>query len=273
MLNANPFYFSLLRKYTSMFGSLFDNIQIQRKDDNDSTKDQLLTVPLVYSPKEKALARYISDPEANRDFAIIAPMISFELLAVQYDTQRALNKYNKVNWFDKDRNSKRQYTPVPYNLKFRLNVYIKNMEDGNKIVEQILPYFTPNLNLTAVLVEELGEAVDIPITLDSVSMDDVYDGDFRQRKIFTWTLMFTMRGYFYGPIKEAKLIRFANASIYISTSKTKNLQDESKFTVKILDTPGMTPNGQPTTHSSESISPLLINIDDDWGYCIDITEF
>lgn len=272
MLTSVPFYHSLIRKYTTLFGTIFSDIKIIRQDDNDPTKNQTLKIPLYYSAKEKVLARSQQAPGTlDRDFAVILPMIAFELMEMHYDSSRSLSKYNKVVWQDPNSNTKQQYTPVPYEFTFRVNVYIKNTEDGTKIIEQILPYFTPNLNLTAILIEELNEPVDLPITLQSIQLEDLYDGDFKQRKMFVWNLMFSLKGYLYGPIKEAKLIKFANASIYTATSN--NLTQNAKLTVKILDTPGLTANGIPTTNPQESISPLLININDDYGFCVQVEEY
>ena len=46
-----------------------------------------------------------------------------------------------------------QYMPVPYNLDFELYILAKNQDDGLQIVEQILPYFQPEYNVTITPVE------------------------------------------------------------------------------------------------------------------------
>ena len=175
MLGAT-FYHSLIRKYTTMVGTLFNDIKIERESESDPTNNQLIQVPLVYSPKEKVLARYNQDPNIDREFSVILPMISFELLDVRYDVERKTNQLNKIVALDATNPNKKkyQYNKVPYNFKFRVSVYVKNTEDGTRIVEQILPYFSPDISLTAELVPEMNIVLDIPIVLDGIELYDLY---------------------------------------------------------------------------------------------------
>ena len=56
-------------------------------------------------------------------------------------------------------------------MSFDLSVMTLLNDDALQIMEQILPYFQPNFNLTIDLVESIGKKENIPITLDSVSFD------------------------------------------------------------------------------------------------------
>ena len=50
------FYHNSLRKIVVAFGTIFNNIQIHRKDSNGKVV-QSIKVPLAYSPKEKFITR------------------------------------------------------------------------------------------------------------------------------------------------------------------------------------------------------------------------
>ena len=92
-------------------------------------------------------------------------------------------------------------------------VYAKNQEDALQIVEQILPFFNPDLNVTINTVPEMAVSDDIPIILDSVSYEDDYEGDLETRRAIIWTLSFTVKMNFYGPITRGGLIKKVNINM------------------------------------------------------------
>jgi len=99
------------------------------------------------------------------------------------------------------------FTPVPYNFEIDLSVMVLNSDDGTQILEQILPYFTPEFQVTMNEMKTMGVKRDIPIVLNSLSSEDDYEGDFLTRRSLTHTLSFTVQGYLYGPIADQGIIR------------------------------------------------------------------
>jgi hypothetical protein len=256
-----------------MFGRIFSHIQITRTLSDDRT--QLITVPLTYAAKEKMMTRMISDPAIDRQTAIILPVMSFEMTGLKYDGNRKLptvNRYAVIDTTDKNK-LQYQYNPVPYNLDMKLYVYVKNNEDGTKIVEQILPFFTPDWTLTANLVPELNIKPDIPIILNNVSFDDTYSGDFKERRAIIWTLDFTLKGYFYGPVRKSAIIKFANTNFYIPTTNTAaqgvGITDPAE---RLTIQPGLTVDGEPTSNASLTVPYADIEVDDDYGFVEVITN-
>ena len=133
---GTPFYFSLIRKYVILVGTLFNNIRIT-KDNAAGTQISLIKVPITYAPKDKMLARVIQDTALDRQTATIPlPAISFEMGKMQYDAERKLPTINRVSVKDSTSSNKLkyQYNPVPYNINFQVNIYAKNAEDGTKII-------------------------------------------------------------------------------------------------------------------------------------------
>jgi hypothetical protein len=272
---GHTFYFSTIRKYVTLFGTLFNDIHITRTDANNNTV-ALIKVPLAYAPKEKVLARVDADPNIDRQAAIILPRMSFEMLDMRYDTSRKLNTIGRTVKKDPDSTSKLkyQYNPVPYNISFRLYVYVKNAEDGTKIIEQILPFFTPDWTTTVQLIPEMGINMDIPVVLDNINIEDSYEGNFEKRRALIWTLDFTLKGYIYGPVKKSGVIKFANTNFYIPPNVEDGyLQDAvgvTNVSERITIRPGLTANGTPTSNVSQSVSLSEIEVDDDFGYCVSI---
>jgi len=99
------------------------------------------------------------------------------------------------------------YTPVPYNFDIDLAIMVLNQDDGSQILEQILPYFTPEFQVTMNEMKTLGIKRDIPIVYNSMSTTDDYEGDFLTRRSLVHTLSFTVQGYLYGPTKDQGIIR------------------------------------------------------------------
>jgi len=199
------FYHQTSRKMVVAFGSLFNTIEVRRTNSAGSVIDTI-KVPLSYGPKEKFLTRISADPNLNPSIALTVPRMGFELTAMTYDGVRKLNTMGR-NVAAGTTGLKKQFNPVPYNWDFSLYVYVKNAEDGTQILEQILPFFTPEFTVTMNLVSSMSEKRDIPLVLNSVTSEDTYEGDFASRRSIIWTLSFLMKGFLYPNVADnAKVI-------------------------------------------------------------------
>ena len=223
MMFGHDFYHSVLRKYVIMFGNIFNEIQVDRFD-SSGNKIQTLNVPLEYSPKQKSIQRVTADPTLNRDIAATMPRLGFEMTGLTYAGSRKLNSSTKiVRGVDNGgKDFGYVYTPVPYDMSFSLYVFVKNAEDGTQIIEQILPFFTPDYTVTIKALPELNINLDIPIELTSVTTDDSYEGDFdASRRVLTWQLDFTVKGYLFGPVNRQKYIINASIAQYADIDATQ----------------------------------------------------
>jgi hypothetical protein len=199
------FYHQISRKMVVAFGSLFNTIEVRRTNSAGSVVDTI-KVPLSYGPREKFLTRISADPNLNPSIALTVPRMGFELTSMTYDGVRKLNTMGR-NVKKGTTGLKKQFNPVPYNWDFSLYVYVKNAEDGTQILEQILPFFTPEFTVTMNLVSSMSEKRDIPLVLNSVTSEDTYEGDFASRRSIIWTLSFLMKGFLYPNVADnAKII-------------------------------------------------------------------
>jgi hypothetical protein len=232
------FYHQLTRKYIILFGNLFNNITIKRVDKDDNTEIERLKVPIVYGSKEKYFVRLKEDSDLNLPTQVLLPRMSFELLGINYDETRKQNSLLPVARANTASRASMQYMGVPYDLEFELEIYTRSVDDGTHIVEQILPSFNPDYTLTINAVPEVGLTKDIPIILKSVSHSVEHDGNYDAVRYVTWTLTFTMKAYYFGPVSTPKIIRkiFANIfndpalqSGYIVRLNTGNVANNSTF--------------------------------------------
>jgi len=199
------FYHQTSRKMVVGFGTLFNTLEVQRTDSSGDVTE-VIKIPLSYGPKDKMLTRISADPNLNPKVALTVPRMGFELTSMTYDSVRKLNTMNR-NVAKGTTGLKKQFSPVPYNWEFSLYIFVKNAEDGTQILEQILPFFTPEFTVSMTLISSMSVKHDIPLVLNSVTSEDTYEGDFATRRSIIWTLSFTMKGYLYPNIVDnAKVI-------------------------------------------------------------------
>ena len=291
------FYHEIIRKTIVGFGTLFNNIELRRTDSAGNVV-QTVKVPLSYGPREKFLARLDAEPtlDGRSETQITLPRIAFEMQGITYDPSRKLGPIQICTTPKTDTTDAvyKQYSPVPYNLDFELNIISKNNNDSVQVLEQILPYFQPMFNISIKLVEQTKEVKDIPIILNNVTMQDDYEGDFVKRRSLIHTLTFTAKTYLYGPVATTDVIRTVNVDIgaainagarYVRYSATpKALEDYnsdgssipfgafniSSNTITLANHGFVTgdfvtyrsdPNGQPTGGLTDSKEYYIIKID------------
>jgi len=241
MLSNPPFYHQLTRKAVVLFGRLFDDITLVRKNDQTGEETNRFLVPIVYSPKEKMVTRIFSDPDLLRQVQTILPRMAFEITGITYDATRKQNSLLKAARSNTTTHVSASYMGVPYDINFQLNIYARNIDDGTQIVEQILPFFNPDFTVSTNMIPDLGALKDVPIILNNVSNDIQYEGDFDSVRYVNWTLNFTMKMYYYGPISYPKIIRTVYTNIYNDPSLqtgyiTRINTSNTSGTFKINDT-------------------------------------
>ncbi len=247
------FYNEIFRKTIIAFGTLFNDISI--KQDSSVVK-----VPLAYGPTQKFLARLEQAPNLSQKVAISLPRMSFEFTGLTYDPSRKVTTTQQITVKDPDNgtNIKKAYMPVPYNMQFELAIMCKLNDDALQIVEQILPYFQPQYNLTIKLVESIKEKRDVPIVLENVTMQDDYEGDFTSRRVLLYTLRFTAKTYLFGPVTSATSDIIKKASVRYLAGGSKSTERDITYSVTPRATKDYT--GDVVTNLAEDIDAVALTI-------------
>ena len=260
------FYNEILRRTIIGFGTLFNNLTIKATNASDSVVS-VTKVPLAYGPTQKFLARLEQQADLNRSTAMTLPRMSFEFTGLTYDPSRKVT--TTQTFVVKDPNTgeetKKGFMPVPYNMQFELAIMCKLNDDALQIVEQILPYFQPAYNLTVELVEGIKEKRDVPVVLENITMQDDYDGDFKERRVLLYTLRFTAKTYMYGPVSSATrdIIKVAKVS-YISGDSRSTTRDIS-YTVTPRAIKDYTGEVATTITDDITITTKVIEVEDASG--------
>jgi len=212
--NAN-FYNRTIRKIVVAFGTVFNDIYVVRYTKDGVTAKETIKVPLNWGAKEKYITRITSDPSLTKSIATTVPRISFEMTGMSYDSSRKLPTTVRNFSANNATTVNAQYVPVPYNFDFSLSIYVRNTEDGTQILEQILPFFTPDFSVTVDFIPLMDPKYDMPIILNSVSNETTYEGDMMETRLIIWNLEFTAKSHIWPPVKTGKIINTANTNLYI----------------------------------------------------------
>ena len=245
------FYNKNIRNVVILFGTVFNDIIVRRVTSAGATQEEF-RVPIAYGPSEKFLVRLREATDISKGkVGLTLPRMSFEFTSIVYDPARKLQttkRYKKIKSGD---NTKLTtiYNPVPYNFDFTLSVMVKNSDDGTQILEQILPYFTPEYQVTMNEMSTMGIKRDIPIIFTGLSTEDSYEGDFLTRRALIHTLTFTVQAFLYGPTSDVGVIREVDVNKFDGLTST-------------------------TSASNTDIKPdpLSSDADDDYGYTTTLTE-
>jgi hypothetical protein len=200
MLGNAHFYNRTIRKVVVAFGTLFNDIYLQRYNKSGATSYEKFKVPLSYGSKEKYITKITQDPTFTRSINTVVPRISFEMTGISYDSGRkqisTLQNFNQTT-----SGIKSQYVPVPYDFNFSMSIYVRNTEDGTQIIEQILPFFSPDFTVSVNFINEMGKKYDMPVILNSVNTTTDYEGDFSTTRLILWDLEFTVKAFIWPPVK------------------------------------------------------------------------
>jgi len=203
------FYHATMRKSVAVFGTMFNNISVIRKDGSGGVLNQI-KVPLAYGPKQKFLSRIDQHTMSDASMALRLPRMSFEITQLELDLNKKENKQNKITAPNSADKSKKQQIQMqtPYNIGMQLNILVKNQDDGLQILEQILPYFQPDYTVTIKPIDGWADyKQDVPIVLNTVGVLDEYEGDYTSRRVLTYTLDFTMKMTFYSGVGTQSIIK------------------------------------------------------------------
>jgi hypothetical protein len=250
MLGNAHFYNRTIRKIVVAFGTLFNDIYMIRYNKAQTTEYERIKVPLAYAPKEKFIQFITSDPTQTKSINVKLPRIGFEMDGITYDPSRKQMSTMQNFSLAANKTLNTQYTPVPYNFDFTLSIYVRNTEDGAQILEQILPFFTPDFTVTVDLIPSMNQKYDMPIILNSVSPEVDYEGDGMTTRTIVWTLTFTVKSWIFPPVKTGgDIIKSANTNFLIDNS----LDGQQKVYVDFA-------NGHGILKQSETIRVVNKNI-------------
>lgn len=270
MLGNDYFGFNILRKLDVTLGTLINDIKVQRFDAN-GTPQELIRVPVEWSAKPKTLQRAVGDPEIDKKTAMVLPRLGYYRTDMHYDSNRAQRPSRRFFVSVDSANTgklREQLNPVPWDIEYSVWWGAEYQSDGNKIAEQIIPFFKPQFPTTIELIP--GETTfDIPWIMQSVAWTDSYEGDPNQRRSIIWEMKLMCKAYLFGPQRVHPVIKFANVTMHNATVFDPILDAVGNTRIaidRVTVQPGLDANGAGTSNVEITIPFSQISADDPWDY-------
>ena len=199
-------YHQTIRNLVVVIGSLFSNMVLVRQNHKTNEIEEKILVPINFANRDKMLTlvrEAPSVPAKNTNYSL--PRIGFSFDGLNYDAQRQLPKTGGRGRPTNEQKNKKDaltiHNAVPYNFEFSVSIVTKYAEDLTQLVEKILPYFAPNMNVTYRAIPELSIDIDVPLMLNGVTWNDQFEG-LEERRILTADLSLTAKSYIFPPIKN-----------------------------------------------------------------------
>lgn len=213
----NNIYNQSIRKCIVAFGTLLNNIELNRYDEEGNIIKKF-KVPLKYASKDKLIQRAKSRPDLveDGDLQYSLPRMSFVMTNISYDSSRKLNVIQKIaaNKLTTAGNDV-YFAPMPCIVNFELNVLTKTNDEALEIIEKIVPIFQPSFFVTVNIAEDNEELRDLAFTLNSVNFNDSFESGFENTRFVLYTLSFKAKTYIMStPSNESSIIKKAIANIY-----------------------------------------------------------
>lgn len=195
------FYHGNVKQLILAFNGYFSNIHVVRRqgDSVNGKPIQDLRVPIAFSNRAKWLHQ-ICEGTREKQIKTSLPRIGFEITNFAYDASRKKSRNQQIKCTDEYGNTWVVNNPVPWNIEIAMYVAADNQEDALQIVEQILPQFNPDLTISFKSV--LGINTNVPISLNSVSVQDDYEGSMTEDRLVVYTLTFIAKMELYGEVIE-----------------------------------------------------------------------
>jgi hypothetical protein len=222
MSEPRIYTFDTLRKSTIHFLNIFNNIHINKYDDEGEVT-QVVKVPLKLAGKQK-FYYWLYDRKHAKRFPMMAG--AFKSLSPTIG-DRGLNQ--KLNFISSTED--KIQTPVPYNINFELIIIHNYISEGNQILEQILPYFSPYA-MTTINIPEAGIKFDMKVNLEGVSEDQEFNLPEDDYRTMSWILSFNALTFLFRPLQDVKLVD----EIYLNfRNNNEGLMERHKITDEIIE--------------------------------------
>jgi hypothetical protein len=188
------YYYEVIRKLIIQFMDAFNDIEIKRLEPDGCIRE-LIHVPIKLSVKEK----FWYWLQERKDDEVL-PMITVWLTTIDFDAGRQVNKFFEMcTSTDPDGGSYEKFlAPAPYNFTFTMNIWSLYLSDIDQILEQILPFFTPEIFIR-LRIDELNIEFNVKVIFQSCTPEISHDMSDEDYRVINYTLDFVAQAWLFKP--------------------------------------------------------------------------
>ncbi len=196
------FYHKSIKKVISVFGSLFSDVVI------NTGQNKLVKVPIHYSQKQKFIDVLLNNEDVRNMYTDIAlPAFGFEIVSFSYSPEQMTNPMNVQHRVKGDDTVDYMFTSLPYAIGIELFLATNTVDEAYQVIEQIIPFFAPQLTVTIKDVELYNLKTNITFDLTAVSQDIQYEGTFDDKRTIMFNLSFIAHTKFHSNPRSIQRIK------------------------------------------------------------------
>lgn len=217
MIKDKQFFYEMIRKYTAIVLGLFKHVHYFSYENEEAIYKPL---NVNYAQGEKYIKDIINKIDTDQNIARTLPVMCISLKDLKPNPEIRRNPYTKLNKRCGDESISIS-PPIPYKFIFEVSLISKKTGVGTSVIEQILPYFTPDFTISAKEINDFNIINDVVISLQNptIKIDEEYTTQYNSTKYFLSTFTLELRGNLYKPISESGIIE----NVYITV---RNYKDE-----------------------------------------------
>jgi len=190
------YYNNILRKNIIQFLDLFNDIKIVRYN-RDGSRRSRIKVPLKYGPKEK-IWYWVNERKSEE----VLPIMSASITSIEFAADRLGNRLSTILKSSTPSAGRLERFPntTPYNISFTISLWSLHMVDVDQILEQILPYFAPEI-MMRVNIPEYDASIDTKVIFLACSpeVNDIMADD--EPRVIKWNIDFMVHTYMFKPLE------------------------------------------------------------------------
>ena len=196
------FYHKSIKKVIATFGSLFSDVTIESGD------GRVIKVPIHYSHKQKFIELLANNADVRNMYTDIAlPVMGFEITSFMYTPEKMTNPLNTQHRRVNGDNIDFMFTSVPYTIGIELYIGTNTVDEAYQIVEQILPFFSPQLTVTISDIELYNLKTNITFDLSAFSQDIQYESTFEEKRTIMFNFSFLCHTKFHSNPRSMEKIK------------------------------------------------------------------
>lgn len=197
------FYHRSIKKVIATFGSLFSDVVIQ------AGTDEIITVPIHYAHKQKFIEVLYNNTDVRNLYTDIGlPVMGFEITSFTYAPERMTNPLNVQNLkITGDDRVDMIFTSIPYSIGIELYIATNTVDEGYQILEQIVPFFTPQLNVTISDIDFHNIKTNLTFDLTSFSQDIQNENTFDEKRVCLFNFSFICHTKFHSNPRSLERIK------------------------------------------------------------------
>jgi hypothetical protein len=221
-------YYRTIWTHITAFADLFNDfkLHIYDKDEKSPTYGEIIgykNVNVYLAPKEKVISALLNANSKTEKGEVdnILPKISIAWQGIQLVPERLRGQKQKrhlfVEFIDTSSGQQRikhwDYQTVPYSLEFEVVIWTKYMDDAVQLLENILPFFAPEMHVS-IKERGIGTERKCMVRLNSITPNLVSELNEPDKRVVQYTLGFSLECNLYKPIYFDKEIHVTR--IYVS---------------------------------------------------------